>query len=120
MGPGRSYSGDRFVQHERRSRGHRPFFRPQPLGRDATGMNSPLVPLAPGAQGALFTAGVALTLLGIYLRWRWPDYRMITEERRKDGRLTEAQARRRMSMMRFGGPVAVLLAIALFAIVFWH
>ena len=69
-------------------------------------------------HGVVFGAGVALTVVGIYLRWRWPEYRMTTEERLKERRLTESQAQWRLALMRFGGPVVVLLAAGLFALVF--
>lgn len=75
--------------------------------------------MSAGWHGLIFGAGVALTLVGIYLRWRWPEYRMTTEERLKERRLTEPQAQWRLRLMRFGGPFVVLIAAALFALVFW-
>ncbi len=76
--------------------------------------------LASTTAGLVFSGGVVLTLIGLYLRWRWPEYRMTTEEWEKEGRLTETQARRRRALMRFGGPAIILFGAVLFGFVFWN
>lgn len=76
------------------------------------------VPLAVTTEAATFASGAVLMLAGLYLRLRLPHDRMMTEERMKDGRMTERDARRRLLILRFSGPVAVLLGLALFAELF--
>lgn len=68
----------------------------------------------------LFVIGVALMLMGIYLRWRLADHWMNAEERAKDGMLSEEQARRRIALLRYGGPLLILLGLIAFALVLWE
>lgn len=77
-----------------------------------------LAQLSPGTQATVFGVGVVFMLLGVYLRWMLPDYRMTAEERTKEGRWTELQARRRIAWLRFSSPIVVLLGLALFAALF--
>jgi hypothetical protein len=78
----------------------------------------PLAQLSSDAQALAFAAGVVLMLLGIYLRWALPDYLMTAEERTKEGRWTESEARRRIAWMRYGGPAVVLVGLGLFLALF--
>jgi hypothetical protein len=81
---------------------------------------APAVGQLPAAvEASAFTGGVIFMILGLYLRLRLHEYQMTTEERAKDGRLTEAQARWRIEMMRFSGPTVVLLGLAMFLALFF-
>jgi hypothetical protein len=60
---------------------------------------------------------IGLMLAGVYLRWQTTEQQMSIEERLKDGWLTAEQARWRMQLMRWSGPVVSLLGIALLALV---
>lgn len=62
-------------------------------------------------------AGVLLTLVGVRLCWRAPRYRMSIEERAKDGKITEREARRKIAMLAWLGPAIALAGCALFAVV---
>lgn len=62
-------------------------------------------------------AGVLITLVGVRLCWRAPRYRMSIEERAKDGKVTEQEARRKIAMLAWFGPVIALAGCALFAAV---
>jgi hypothetical protein len=59
---------------------------------------------------------IGLMLTGVYLRWQMTERQMSIEERLKDGWLTAEQARWRMQLMRWSGPVVSLLGIALLAL----
>lgn len=65
----------------------------------------------PWEELALAMAAV-ITLFGVRLCWQAPHYRMSVEERAKDGKLTEEQARRRIRHSRWVGPVIVFVGIA--------
>jgi hypothetical protein len=54
-----------------------------------------------------------LTFLGMVLHWQTPRQRMAMEERMKDGKLTEMQARRRMRIFHWSAPAVTLTGIAL-------
>lgn len=92
---------------------------PLALGIRLADMNRWLTQVSPTAAGLTFGGGAILMLLGLYLRWRLPEYRMLAEERTKEGRLTEEQARFRIQILRFSGPAAVLIGIVLFTVLFW-
>lgn len=80
---------------------------------------SALGQLPPAVEASAFTGGVILMILGLYLRLRLHEYQMTTEERAKDGRLTESQARWRIEIMRMSGPVVVLLGLGMFFALFF-
>jgi hypothetical protein len=81
-----------------------------------------LLPLStaalPNVREWLFGCGVVLVLAGLYLRWQLLDHSISTEERAKDGLLTEDQARLRLRVFRFSGPAVILLGVVAFAVVF--
>jgi hypothetical protein len=54
-----------------------------------------------------------LTFVGMVLHWQLPRQRMAMEERMKDGKLTEMQARRRLKIFHWCAPVVTLTGIAL-------
>lgn len=56
-------------------------------------------------------------MIGMRLCWRAPRYRMSIEERAKDGKLTEEQARRKIDLMSWCGPATVLTGGGLLAVV---
>lgn len=71
-------------------------------------------------DAVLFGTGVALVLVGLILRLKLSHHWMRAEEQAKDGRLSEDQARRRIAIMRYTGPLLVVLGMAAFAVAFWH
>jgi uncharacterized membrane protein len=73
-----------------------------------------MFPLTPLREVGV-VAGALVTLLGVRLCWQAPHYRMMVEERVKDGDLTEDQARRRMNHSAWIGPVVIFAGIALLA-----
>lgn len=62
-------------------------------------------------------AAILLTVTGMILHWHLPRHRMETEERMKDGKLTEDEARRQIRFYGWCAPIAtgagvlVLLAV---------
>lgn len=56
-----------------------------------------------------FLLGAALTVLGTMLQWQVPRQRMSAEERMKDGKLTEAQAARRIRFYTLSAPVLTVI-----------
>jgi len=56
---------------------------------------------------------VALTFAGMILHWQLPRRRMAMEEHVKDGKLTEAEASRRLKFYSFIAPFATLAGIAM-------
>ena len=54
-----------------------------------------------------------ITLVGVRLCWAAPHDRMSIEERAKDGKLTEEQARRRIGRLAWFGPMVTLAGVAL-------
>jgi hypothetical protein len=67
------------------------------------------------AQLKEIAIGVAaiITLLGVRLCWEAPHNRMSIEERAKDGKLTEEQARRKISRLAWFGPLVTFAGVAL-------
>jgi hypothetical protein len=43
-----------------------------------------------------FSVAIILTLIGVWMQWHAPTYRMIAEEAMKDGELTHDQVNRRL------------------------
>jgi hypothetical protein len=56
---------------------------------------------------------VGLTFLGMVLHWQLPRQRMSVEEHMKDGKLTEAQAQRRLRVLSICAPAATISGILL-------
>ena len=69
------------------------------------------------SSGVLFAIGVGLIVTGTYLHWQLSHYLMRAEEDAKDGRLSEEQARRRIALFRYSGPVMILLGASAFGVV---
>jgi hypothetical protein len=67
------------------------------------------------AQESMIGVAAVLILLGTRFCWHAPRHRMSIEERAKDGKLTEEQARRKIRWMGWTGPAFVLLGVALLA-----
>lgn len=63
---------------------------------------------------ALVGAGV-VTLLGAWLCWTSPRYRMELEEHVKDGKMTSDEAFRRIQRSQWLGPAVTILGVALLA-----
>jgi len=68
------------------------------------------------AERMLLAAAVVLTLIGVYLRWNATHYQMSIEERAKDGRISEEQARRRILFSLWCGPLVMMAGFALAAV----
>lgn len=56
---------------------------------------------------------VVLTFAGMMLHWQLPGRRMTLEEKVKDGRISEAEARRRLRFHHFCAPLTTLAGIAM-------
>ena len=67
----------------------------------------------------VFGAGALLTLIGVMVQWQLPRRRMSMEERKKDGRLTEAQAERRIRMQAWLAPCLTVLGAGLMLSAAW-
>lgn len=66
-------------------------------------------------QDVILIAGVVVTILGTRFCWGAPRYRMSIEEHAKDGKLTEEEARRKISRANWFGPTVVVVGFALIA-----
>ena len=66
-------------------------------------------------QEAMIIVATVITLVGTRLSWGATRYRMSVEERAKDGKLTEEQARRRIRTMDASGPTVIVVGVALLA-----
>jgi len=56
-------------------------------------------------------AAILLTMVGMALHWRLPGLRMSVEEHVKDGDMTEAQARQRLTFYSRCAPIATLIGV---------
>ncbi len=61
-------------------------------------------------------AAVLLTIAGIALHLYRPGHRMSVEERVKDSRITEEEARRQIEFLRLWAPLVTLLGVAMLAL----
>lgn len=68
------------------------------------------------AQEVTIGIAAAIMLIGTRLCWNAPHYRMSMEERAKDGKLTEMQARRKIQLMDWGGPASIIIGAVLLAL----
>lgn len=59
-----------------------------------------------------FAIGAALALFGVYVRLRLAHFAMHAEEQVKERRMTEDQARRRVALLTFTAPAAVVVGLA--------
>lgn len=84
--------------------------------RLAAALSGPL----PVSNGALFGFGAACILLGTFLHWRLSYLAMKMEEDQKDRLLTEQQARRRLTLAKFSGPLTMAVGLAAWAVVLWE
>jgi len=82
-------------------------------------MPIPLVLLAvyAASPSTMFAAGTGLVLAGTFVRWRLTDTLCRAEEHIKEGRLTEDQARLRVAIARYTGPVMILGGLTVFLVV---
>ena len=75
-------------------------------------------PYHPTLKQELALGGAALVMLmGAWLCWGAPRYRMSIEERVKDGKMTDALARRRILQSLWLGPFVTIVGVALLAYV---
>lgn len=68
-------------------------------------------------QDLLLGGATLVILVGMWLCWGSPRYRMSLEERLKDGKITEQQARWRISQSQWLGPVVTTLGVCWLAYV---
>lgn len=61
-------------------------------------------------------AAVLLTIAGIALHLYRPVHRMSVEERVKDSRITEEEARRQIEFLRLWAPLVTLLGVAVLSL----
>jgi hypothetical protein len=62
---------------------------------------------------------VVLTVAGMAMHWHLPCHRMSMEERAKDGKLTEAQANRRVTILGRCALVTTIAGVAALLLVLW-
>ena len=62
-------------------------------------------------------AAILLTVLGMALHWRLPQQQMAMEERIKDGKITETEARRELQFYARCAPLATLMGVAVLVFV---
>ena len=62
-------------------------------------------------------AAIALTGVGALLHWYQPQHRMSLEEKVKDGKITDDEARRQILFYSRFAPVATLLGVIVLCIV---
>lgn len=74
----------------------------------------------PASDGMLFGLGTGLVLLGTFLHWRLAHVAMKVEEDQKDRLLTEGQARRRLTLAKYSGPLTMVLGLAAWCVVLWE
>ena len=63
------------------------------------------------------SAAIVLTVVGMAMHWHLPRHRMSMEERMKDGKMTEAEARRQLRFYSWCAPIATLLGVAVLFVV---
>jgi hypothetical protein len=64
-------------------------------------------------------AAILLTLTGMVLHWHLPRHRMSTEERMKDGKMTETEARRQIKFYGWCAPIVTVTGVlVLLAVMF--
>ena len=73
-----------------------------------------------GSDTSLFVLGFVLVMGGMILRVKFNHHSIQAEERAKDGLLNEEQARRRIAIMRYAGPVMIVLGTGAFVVLFWR
>lgn len=66
-------------------------------------------------QDVILIAGLVVTVFGTHLCWNVPRYRMSIEERTKDGKLTEDEARAKIARMNWIGPTVIVVGFILIA-----
>ena len=63
------------------------------------------------------SAAIVLTVVGMVMHWHLPRHRMSMEERMKDGKLTEAEARRQLRFYSWCAPIATVIGVAVLVVV---
>jgi hypothetical protein len=56
-------------------------------------------------------AAILLTVTGMLLHWHLPRHRMSVEERMKDGKMTEDEARRQIKFYTWCAPIATVMGV---------
>lgn len=64
-------------------------------------------------QAVCLTIALVLTLTGVWVQWNLHGYCMSTEEAMKDGKLTQAQAARRVRVIKNGGHILTFIGMGL-------
>jgi hypothetical protein len=68
-------------------------------------------------QDLLLAAAAVVTVVGMWICWEAPRYRMSLEEQVKDGKISEEQARWRIGHSQWLGPVVTSLGVCCLAFV---
>lgn len=72
------------------------------------------VAFQPSVSQEFALGGAALvTLLGVWMCWGAPRYRMALEERVKDGKITADDAARKIQRSQWTGPCVTIIGVAL-------
>ena len=66
-------------------------------------------------QELMILGAAIITLCGMWLCWGAPRHRMSIEERAKDGKMSEDQARWRIQTMEVIGPIVIITGVGLLA-----
>ncbi len=71
-------------------------------------------------ERVLFGLGMAFILIGTFLHWRLNHVAMSVEEDQKDRVITEEQARRRLTVAKFSGPLTISIGIVAWGLLLWE
>jgi hypothetical protein len=63
------------------------------------------------SQDLLLGASTLVTVIGMWICWGAPRYRMLLEERVKDGKISAERARWRIKHSQWVGPVVTTLGV---------
>ena len=69
------------------------------------------------SQEAMLILAAGITLAGTAMCWTAPHHRMSMEERAKDGKLSEEQARRKIQFRGWCGPIVTVIGCTLLLVV---
>lgn len=67
-------------------------------------------------QALFLSVAIILTLIGVWMQWHAPTYRMIAEEAMKDGELTHDQVNRRLRVLGRTKRACTLTGMALLVV----
>lgn len=68
------------------------------------------------SQTICLIIGILITLAGVWIHWRKHDFHMDAEEAQKNGKLTHAQAERRVLLLKRGGRALTITGMVLLVV----